>query len=1095
MNKGFIAGILFFFTALLFGNYVPYIQGIDKEPDLHKLYTTTEKLNLYSSLSILEVEDKNLTIEQISSPEYSKQFLPHNKAIPNYGYTTSTYWVRFEIDNQSSKHYWLLEVSYPPINQLTLYTKNESGEFIGRKMGGIYPFKNRDILHRNFVYELHIEPNSSQVYYMRVDTEGAMQLPLILWEPSAFVEKTQIEFILLGIFYGIASVMALYNLFLFFSLRQKSYLLYVLVIVSYIFSNATFNGLSYQYLWPEAPWWNTRAIVFFINLGGMFSILFTRSFLDLDQYFPRISKFFISLVVMNGMVAGLLFISYPLALNFMVVCTGLSIVSILTVAFFCWKKGIRQARFFLVGWVVFLVGVLITILSDSAILPVNIATKYASQVAASLETILLSLALADKINIMREEKEKAEAEARRSQTIAIESLRKTDELKDEFLAITSHELRTPLYGIIGIAEGMRDGAVGKVSNHMRIQLDMIILSGKRLTQLVNDILDFSKLKHQSLEMDLQAVHLANIIDVVLITCRSLVKDKNIRIIHKDGGVIPPVLADPNRLQQILYNIIGNAIKNTAFGEISILVKQEQDYARVIISDTGKGISPDKMKSIFEAFYQGNEAGSRELGGTGIGLSITKHLVELHGGQIKVESELGAGTSFSFTLPIDQSQEPSIHEAAPTGEPFKEKPAEHPVPVKPRMEAEQKLAKILVADDEPVNLQVLLNQLSLEGYEVVTASSGQEVLEMVEKQGIDLLILDIMMPNMSGYEVCQRLRRSYSLTDLPILMLTAKNQSYDKVTALELGANDYLAKPCDKDELLSRVRTLINLRLLTRELTTLNRLLEQKVKERTIALELTNQNLETVNEKLIKMEKSRSQLISSISHELGTPITLIQSYIQAVREGLIKENNSRYLDMIHKKLVVLDRLARDLFDLAKLQEGQMSLNFQSVDFKEWLVSLVNGLSLDIEQSGKKLNGPNVVCHNKVSKPMVLIDPVRMEQVFSNLVFNAVKHTSSENGEITISAEMFPANINGSEEKVVLKVEDNGEGIAPGDLPFIFDRFFKGMPRKDGISGGTGLGLAITKEIVQAHNGEIWVDSTLNEGSVFTIVLPVTFKRGR
>src|SRR5690606_32549656 len=159
-------------------------------------------------------------------------------------------------------------------------------------------------------------------------------------------------------------------------------------------------------------------------------------------------------------------------------------------------------------------------------------------------------------------------------------------------------------------------------------------------------------------------------------------------------------------------------------------------------------------------------------------------------------------------------------------------------------------KILIADDEPINLQVLTNQLALEGYAVVTAGDGQSVIDYVEQGPVDLLILDIMMPNMSGYEVCQRLREQYSLTDLPILMLTAKNQVQDIVTAFEVGANDYLTKPCDRKELLSRVETLIQLRQMNLELIQINQSLEEKVTERTNELAEANQSLVLANEKLI-----------------------------------------------------------------------------------------------------------------------------------------------------------------------------------------------------------------------------------------------------
>ena len=192
-------------------------------------------------------------------------------------------------------------------------------------------------------------------------------------------------------------------------------------------------------------------------------------------------------------------------------------------------------------------------------------------------------------------------------------------------------------------------------------------------------------------------------------------------------------------------------------------------------------------------------------------------------------------------------------------------------------------KILLVDDEEDILEFLSYNLKKEGYNVFTANNGKEAVAVAKKENPHLIILDVMMPRLSGYDVAKKLRMQYSLTELPILMLTAKNQLIDRVTSFEVGANDYLAKPCDKEELLARVRTLINLSRLTRELTAINEELEQKVFERTNELEMMNMNLLIVNEELKKVEQSRTMLLSSLSHELGTPITLIQNYIQAVQE--------------------------------------------------------------------------------------------------------------------------------------------------------------------------------------------------------------------
>src|SRR5690625_163883 len=206
----------------------------------------------------------------------------------------------------------------------------------------------------------------------------------------------------------------------------------------------------------------------------------------------------------------------------------------------------------------------------------------------------------------------------------------------------------------------------------------------------------------------------------------------------------------------------------------------------------------------------------------------------------------------------------------------------------------------------------------------------------------------MMPKLSGYEVCQRLRKQYSLTELPILMLTAKNQVRDKITSFEVGANDYLAKPCDKQELIARVKTLIQLCGLNQELIHMNHLLEAKVEERTKALQNANQDLSKANEDLRNMAQSRRELLANIAHELGTPVTLIQNYVQAVQEGLIAVDHSRYLEMVYHKVKVLNRLIHDLSDLSKLEAGRISLNLEQVRLDDWVEQIYRKFELDITQ---------------------------------------------------------------------------------------------------------------------------------------------------
>jgi signal transduction histidine kinase len=236
-----------------------------------------------------------------------------------------------------------------------------------------------------------------------------------------------------------------------------------------------------------------------------------------------------------------------------------------------------------------------------------------------------------------------------------ERLRQVDKLKDDFLANTSHELRTPLHGIIGLAESSVADASVKLSERMRLNLGMIIASGKRLSSLVNDILDFSKLKTQHLAIQKKPLDVRVLVDLVLKFSAPLLAGKKLILKNEIPPDLPPVEGDENRLQQILHNLVGNAIKFTESGEVKISAAQRNGMVEIAVADTGIGISKDKQQDIFKSFEQVDASISREYGGTGLGLAITKSLVELHGGKIWVESEVGKGSTFIFTLPVSKGK--------------------------------------------------------------------------------------------------------------------------------------------------------------------------------------------------------------------------------------------------------------------------------------------------------------------------------------------------------------------------------------------------------------------------------------------------------
>ena len=448
------------------------------------------------------------------------------------------------------------------------------------------------------------------------------------------------------------------------------------------------------------------------------------------------------------------------------------------------------------------------------------------------------------------------------------ALIKANQLKDEFLANTSHELKTPLHGIIGIADSLIKGVAGKLSQRATANLKILSSSGKRLTNLINDILDFSRLKNRDISLNLKPISLGALTEAVLMISSQLVVNKKLTLLNEIPDDLPLVTGDEDRLQQVLFNLIGNAIKFTDKGSIIIRASEKDSIITVSVKDSGIGITPDQEKSIFQPFEQVDATISRRFGGAGLGLGISRHLIELHNGKLFLESSSENGSTFCFTLPkssekkylpingslnmdtaseerslmvIDDAITDSIRE---TSSEFSDAP------------------KILIVDDDPINLLVAVNTLSTERMSVTTANSSMEVMKRFNSgERYDLVLLDIMMPKISGLELCKWLRKKYPQVVLPVIMVTAKNLMSDLVEGLSCGANDYVTKPFSNRELVSRVQN------------------QLKIKS---AHETIKENLQLKDE--IKLRKKTEQHLRLTQRRLSAALDTIDDALLAVNEN-------------------------------------------------------------------------------------------------------------------------------------------------------------------------------------------------------------------
>ncbi|QAA23756.1 ATP-binding protein [Sporolactobacillus terrae] len=397
---------------------------------------------------------------------------------------------------------------------------------------------------------------------------------------------------------------------------------------------------------------------------------------------------------------------------------------------------------------------------------------------------------------------------KRSEHLTAE-LDQNNQIKDEFIAKISHEFRTPLNGIINIAQTLLASKKDRKISEEAEKLQMVTRIGYRLSDLVNDILDIEKLKHGTLAVRPVPLDVAAVVQAELAFYKLLAEKKGLYLVNQIPTDLPLIYADENRFRQIINNLVDNAIKYTQSGKITIRAKRNTDGVELIIADTGSGIPPSEMETIFHPFERKKVT---QVEGTGLGLSIVKQLVALQKGKLWVDSEVGVGSIFHVVLPIIRSEHIidsrlSTKHARHTHQSKGQIPAAKAL-ITPHYSHSVKAPAILVVDDDLENLSILIDMLEGIPYNVTAVKNGKEALAELARAKPDLVITDLMMPGMSGFELCTKIRKQHRLTELPVLTLTAAINNEDKHLAFRAGANDILQKPYNFSEFAARIRGLI-----------------------------------------------------------------------------------------------------------------------------------------------------------------------------------------------------------------------------------------------------------------------------------------------
>ncbi len=389
---------------------------------------------------------------------------------------------------------------------------------------------------------------------------------------------------------------------------------------------------------------------------------------------------------------------------------------------------------------------------------------------------------------------------------------------DDFLASTSHELRNPLHAILNVSYAVLERERPSMQLTSVKELELLQSVGRRMSFMLNDLMDAVRLKERNIVLQTDNVRLQPIVASTIELVRYLTEGRQLKLTSLIPPTFPPVVADENRVTQIVFNLLHNAVKFTEQGEIIIQAESRSGRAFISVRDTGVGMTEQTMQRIFEPYEQGDRELGNSFGGFGLGLSVSKELVELHGGNLEVHSAPGEGTTFTFSFAMANKAVPAQSTYAEVASGLVLTPeASVDQPSSAANVAAVDRPRILAIDDEPINLRVLSSILTTEQYHVCAVQSGQEALARVEDMEWDLIISDVMMPQMSGYELTRKIRERYTMTELPILLLTARGQPENTAYGFQCGANDYVTKPVDAIELRARVQALTEVGRSTREM--------------------------------------------------------------------------------------------------------------------------------------------------------------------------------------------------------------------------------------------------------------------------------------
>ncbi len=814
-------------------------------------------------LRVVFDEDKSFSIEQIQSAE----FLPMDQfPIPNQRKSGSIYWTKLILENQLDikREFWLTvqaDYSYS-------YLVRASGEIENSQTGIMMPYKDKTIQSqkRRFANYIPIAINSKETVTLFIKNlypggfPPISEIQFIETPGNAVLQNLKVERnenFGNGFFHALLLILIIYCIF--YSIFAKEQFGYILalycIFYSIYFLNADFYLYKLDFISNSPIRFNLIGLNA-VNFGILFEVIFVQKYLSLKSRFPIWNRIFIGMIylaVLTIIATTAFYLSskdFASSVHLISLFQSIFLVFKLLAIVKAWQIKDFRIRIFTFAWTISLLFAMAAWIAYYVFPAINglMILKLAISSFVSIMVISLSYYAAksrtDKLTLEKESiQQQLITERQRNLNLEIEkenrlleiqtkNLQKLDQLKTRFFANVSHELRTPLTLILGpIKDSLKRN---KLTKQDFTNLTMVLRSGKRLQKLVNEILDLNKLESGKLELQPGKVLWYPFLRNIVANFESLANFKNINYnFAYEGNEKLRVELDEKKMETVLINLLSNAFKFTPQnGTINVRVKNNGSYLKVSVTDSGRGISVEDLPHIFNRFYQAKNQNGLEEGGTGIGLALSKELIQLMGGTIVAESEISKGSKFIVKVPRVEIFGQMTDKEALTIKSLETEPQENSnkhleEETKPAVSDNIKPGILLVEDN--LDLQIFIKSLLEPKYEVILAENGKVALDLLSVDGRrstvdgedsknrlpstvyrlpDLIISDIMMPFMDGYQLLKALKAHEAYSRIPMIMLTARAEKDDRLKALRIGVDDYMTKPFEDEELLARVDNLL-----------------------------------------------------------------------------------------------------------------------------------------------------------------------------------------------------------------------------------------------------------------------------------------------